>query len=158
MNRNVVILAISILFPLTSNSNQLTSSERDKMLSLMKDAEPYVVGMGKSAVEVCHNMANDMVSKYGKILSEIGKSPSEIRGSSLGICLDAVSSSENAQSSSELDMWKTSSLKTIEQQLNGDARKPSPKDFLIESVNTSVRIAKPIYYMKELSEKKLDIQ
>ncbi|EHH8654385.1 hypothetical protein MOX61_005354, partial [Escherichia coli] len=67
----------SVLLSLTAYA--ASDKDKEKMMSLIKDASPYVAGMGKSIDEVCQDMANDMVKKYGNQLSAIGKSPSDIR-------------------------------------------------------------------------------
>ncbi|ELX9578571.1 hypothetical protein SLJ66_001940 [Escherichia coli] len=156
---NKVVFAAALLLSFTCIASPATQmdadkkSEMDKLMSLMRAAGPYAPGMGKSGDEVCKKMADDMVTKYGSHLSQLGKSPTDIRDSSYGLCVNAISSAENARSENEVEMWKTSALKNVEDQLQGDTRAYSPREFLIESINNSVRIARPFYFMKELSVK-----
>lgn len=129
------------------------NEDMEKMMSLLRNSEPYVAGMGRSAVEVCMDMANDMVKKYGDQLSQLGDPPSKVRDSSYGICLDGIRSAESANSENEIEMWNKSALKNVDDQLKNDPRGPYPREFLTESIRNSVRIAKPIYFMKELNAK-----
>lgn len=153
MKLKIIIIAITATLSLSSMAHAVSQEDKNKMMSLLKDSEPYIVGKGKSAIEVCQYMANDMVSRYGVKLSKIGKSPSDIRESTLGICLNAITSVESAQSQDEVEMWKTSALKNIEQELRGDTRDPSPRDFLVESVDKSAKVARLVYFSMELSRK-----
>lgn len=148
MKCNFLIIAIFSVFSLTANA--VSDKDREQMLSLMKDAAPYAAGMGKSVDEVCSDMANDMVKKYGNQLSEIGKTPSEIRDSASGICLDAASAASSAQSIDEVSMWKKSAMQNINQTFHGET---SPaRDFLVETIEHSEKMAKPIAFMMELNK------
>jgi hypothetical protein len=131
-------------------AHAVSDNDKEKMTSLMKDTSPYVVGMGKSADEVCHDMANDMVKKYGNQLSSIGKSPSDIRDSAYGLCFDATSSAVTAQSTEEIDMWKNAAMQNVNQTFKGDNEKSPARTFLVEAIDKSARIAKPIAFMQEI--------
>ncbi|CNI81721.1 Uncharacterised protein [Yersinia frederiksenii] len=151
MKLKIIIIAITAALSLSNMAHAVSQEDKNKMMSLLKDSEPYIVGKGKSAFEVCQDMANDMVGRYGAKLSKIGKSPNDIRESTLGICLNAITSVENYQSQDEVEMWKVSALKNIDQELHGDTRTPSPRDFLIESVDKSAKVARALYFMMEVS-------
>ena len=153
MKANTVISSFLLLIAFSCSATDISQADKEKMISLMQDAAPYAAGMGKSGDDVCREMSNDMVIKYGNQLSKLGETPSHIRDSSYGICISAISSAESSRSENELDMWKTSALANVDRQLQGDTRNPSPKQFLIESINNSVKIARPFYFMKELSIK-----
>lgn len=153
MKINAIISVLMLIFSFYCSATNISQADKEKMMSLMRDAEPYAAGMGKSGDEACRDMSNDMVAKYGPELSKIGETPSHIRDSSYSLCINAISSAEEARSESELDMWKTSALTNVNQQLQNDTRVPSPKTFLTEAINTSVKIARPFYFMKELSVK-----
>ena len=149
MKINMLIIAALATYSLTTNA--ISDKDKEQMMSLMKDASPYVAGMGKSVDEVCSDLANDMVKKYGNQLSGTGKSPSDIRDSASGICLDAASTASSAQSIDEVSMWKKSAMQNINQTFHGES---SPaRDFLIETIEHSEKMAKPIAYMMELSKK-----
>ena len=149
MKINMLIIAALATYSLTANA--ISDKDKEQMMSLMKDASPYVAGMGKSVDEVCSDLANDMVKKYGNQLSGTGKSPSDIRDSASGICLDAASTASSAQSIDEVSMWKKSAMQNINQTFHGES---SPaRDFLIDTIEHSEKMAKPIAYMMELSKK-----
>lgn len=149
MKTKLLVLAMMC----TASFSTHAISERDKaeMMSLINDASPYVVGMGKSVDEVCSGMANDMVKKYGYKLSDAGKSPSEIRDSASGICLDAASSAYSAQSIEEVSMWKKSALQNVNQTFHG--KSSAARDFLEETIANSEKMAKPIAFMMGLNKK-----
>lgn len=149
MKSSLLIIAILSTYSLTANA--ISVKDKEQMMSLIKDASPYVAGMGKSVDDVCTDMANNMVKKYGNQLSDAGKSPSEIRESASGICLDAASSASTAQSIDEVSMWKKSAMKNINQAFHGE-RSPS-RDFLVETIEHSEKMAKPIAFMMELNKK-----
>lgn len=149
MKISMLIIAALATYSLTANA--ISDKDKEQMMSLMKDASPYVAGMGKSVDEVCSDLANDMVKKYGNQLSGTGKSPSDIRDSASGICLDAASTASSAQSIDEVSMWKKSAMQNINQTFHGES---SPaRDFLIDTIEHSEKMAKPIAYMMELSKK-----
>lgn len=122
------------------------------MMSLIKDASPYAAGMGKSAHEVCQEMANDMVKKYGNQLSAKGRAPSEIRESAYGICLDATSSAASAKSMDEVTMWKNAAMKHISTTFEGVSADSPERRFLVESITLSEKIANPIAFAMEISQ------
>ncbi|EFD9711413.1 hypothetical protein CLN64_004960 [Escherichia coli] len=121
-------------------------------MSLIKDASPYVAGMGKSIDEVCQDMANDMVKKYGNQLSAIGKSPSDIRDSSYGICFDAASSASLSQSIEEVSMWKNAAMQNINATFRGENEQSPARKFLVETIDHSEKMAKTIAFMREISQ------
>ena len=129
-----------------------SDKDKEKMMSLIKDASPYVAGMGKSIDEVCQDMANDMVKKYGNQLSAIGKSPSDIRDSSYGICFDAASSASLSQSIEELSMWKNAAMQNINATFRGENEQSPARKFLVETIDHSEKMAKTIAFMREISQ------
>lgn len=159
MKINTAFLSIAFLFTCScvaapaNNMDAEKKADMDKLMELMMAAAPYAPGMGKSGDEVCREMSDDMVKKYGNQLSQLGKSPADIRDSAYGICVNSITSAENARSEREVEMWKTSAIKNVDDQFKNDTRVPSPRDFLIESINNSTRIARPFYFMRELSIK-----
>ena len=146
-----ILLIIAILSVYSLSAHAISDKDKEQMMSLMKDASPYVAGMGKNVDEVCSAMANDMVKKYGNQLSETGKSPSEIRDSASGICLDAAASASSAKSIDEVSMWKRAAMQNINQTFHGE-NSPA-RDFLTETIEHSEKMAKPIAFMMELSKK-----
>ncbi|MRT01876.1 hypothetical protein [Ewingella americana] len=135
----------------------INQMDKEMLQSLADESKPYVVGMGRSAVDSCQDMANDMVKKYGRELSKIGRQPSEIRESSFGICLNAITSAQSAKYRDEIDMWKDSAIENINQEFMNDSREETPRYFLTESVDHSAKIARLVFFMMELS-KKYDIK
>ncbi|EKP4555671.1 hypothetical protein P3X41_003408 [Escherichia coli] len=129
-----------------------SDKDKEKMMSLIKDASPYVAGMGKSIDEVCQDMANDMVKKYGNQLSAIGKSPSDIRDSSYGICFDAASSASLSQSIEEVSMWKNAAMQNISATFRGENEQSPARKFLVETIDHSEKMAKTIAFMREISQ------
>ncbi|ELY5940599.1 hypothetical protein SNN83_003725 [Cronobacter malonaticus] len=141
-----------IMLCLTSHAAiAISEQDKEKMMLLIKSASPYAVGMGKSVVDVCSEMANDMVKKYGTKLSEVGKSPSDIRKSASEICLDAASSASSAQSMDEVSMWKRSVMQNINQTFHGE-NSPA-RDFLVETAEHSEKMASQIAFMMELKQR-----
>lgn len=148
MKSSLLIIAILSVYSLSAHA--ISDKDKEQMMSLMKDASPYVAGMGKNVDEVCSDMANDMVKKYGNQLSDTGKPPSEIRDSASGICLDAASSASSAKSIDEVSMWKRSAMQNINQTFH-DENSPA-RDFLTETIEHSEKMAKPIAFMMELNK------
>ncbi|EPE4181733.1 hypothetical protein ACSILX_002418 [Yersinia enterocolitica] len=158
MKNKVIIFLIAVsASSISASSFAITMADKDKMQSLINESKPYVAGMGKSVDEVCQDMANDMVKKYGVKLSSLGKTPSDIRDSVSGICLDASVSAESSQSMDEVLMWKNSAMKNIEHTFHGHNNDSPSKAFLSETVDHSAKLAKTIAFMMELS-KKYDIK
>lgn len=151
MKLKILITTLTAAMLTSALAASSPETDKEKMLSLINDAKPYVAGMGKSASEVCHDMANDMVSKYGDRISELGKPPSEIRSSTSGICLNAVSAAEASSSLKEVDMWERSAIKNVDDAFHGNTGDPTPKQFLIDSITHSAKLARTISFAKEMS-------
>ncbi|CFQ40789.1 TPA: hypothetical protein PXJ37_001798 [Yersinia enterocolitica] len=153
MKTNFIIFFIAASSLFSASSLAISQPDKEKLQIFINESKPYVVGMGRSAVESCQDMANDMVKRYGYDLSKIGRQPSEIRDSSFEICINALSSAQSAQSQDEIEMWKASALENIHQEFKNDTREVTPKYFLTESVNHSEKIARLAFFMMELSKK-----
>jgi ABC-type sugar transport system substrate-binding protein len=151
MKANFFTIALLSVVAISFSASAVSDKDKAKMMSLMKDASPYVVGMGKSAHEVCQDLANDMVKKYGNQLSDLGKTPSDIRESAYGICIDAVSSAESAKSMDEVSMWKNAAMQNINNTFKGDNVKSSARSFLVETIDHSEKMAKTIAFMMEIN-------
>lgn len=151
MKTNFIIFFIAASSLFSASSFSITMADKDKMQSLINESKPYVAGMGKSVDEVCQDMANDMVKKYGVKLSSLGKTPSDIRDSVSGICLDASISAESSQSIDEVIMWKNSAMKNIEHTFHGNNNDSPSRAFLSETIDHSVRLAKTIAFMMEIN-------
>lgn len=152
MKTKVIIFFIAVSSAsIPASSFAVTKADKDKMQILINESKPYVAGMGKSVVEACQDMANDMVKKYGVKLSSLGKSPSDIRDSVSGICLDASTVAESSQSIDEVLMWKNSAMKNIEHTFSGVNGDYPSKAFLSETVEHSAKLAKTIAFMMEIS-------
>lgn len=156
MKAKLLTIAVLSVATISFSANAVSDKDKAKMMSLMKDASPYVVGMGKSIVEVCNDMGNDMVKKYGNQLSSTGKSPSDIRDSAYGLCLDAATSAASAQSTEEVNMWKNAAMQNINQTFKGDEVKSPAREFLVEAIDKSARIAKPIAFMQEIKQEEVN--
>lgn len=158
MKMNTAVLAVALLFPFacfsapTAQMDAGKKVEMDKLMSLMRAAGPYAPGMGQSAYEACQSMANDMVQKYGDPLSQQGTSPGEIRKASMKICLNVNSQAENAQSVDEVDMWKRSITSQVNQDLNDNKQSPEEINFIMEVIEWSAKIAKPLYFMSAMEK------
>lgn len=152
MKLNIVKIAIVSVAALSFSSNAVSDKDKAKMMSLIKESSPYVAGMGKSAHEVCQDMANDMVKKYGNKLSELGKTPSDIRESAYGICFDGVSSAESAKSMDEVTMWKNAAMQNVNNTFYGDNVKSPARSFLVETIDHSEKLAKTIAFAIEISQ------
>ncbi|CND00801.1 TPA: hypothetical protein ACMVL8_002427 [Yersinia enterocolitica] len=151
MKTNFIIFFIAASSLFSASSFSITMADKDKMQSLINESKPYVAGMGKSVDEVCQDMANDMVKKYGVKLSSLGKTPSDIRDSVSGICLDASISAESSQSIDEVIMWKNSAMKNIEHTFHGNNNDSPSRAFLSETIDHSARLAKTIAFMMEIN-------
>ncbi|MBA3225001.1 hypothetical protein VSX44_03720 [Citrobacter freundii] len=151
MKLNIIKLAILSVATLSFSSHAVSDTDKEKMMSLVKESSPYVVGMGKNVDEVCRDMANDMVKKYGAQLSSIGKSPSDIRDSTSGICLDAASSASSSQSMEEVSMWKNSAMQNINKTFQGENEKSPARTFLVDVIEHSEKMAKTIAFMMEIN-------
>lgn len=152
MKANFFTIALLSVAAISFTANAVSDKDKAKMMSLMKDASPYVAGMGKSAHEVCQDMANDMVKKYGNKLSELGKTPSDIRESAYGICFDGVSSAESAKSMDEVTMWKNAAMQNVNNTFYGDNVKSPARSFLVETIEHSEKLAKTIAFAMEISQ------
>ncbi|XEH50571.1 hypothetical protein NMD75_04390 [Edwardsiella tarda] len=117
------------------------SANQENIKSLVAEMRPYISKGASSPFDACRSIASSMVQKYGTQLSDLGKTPSEIRESSLSICLDALSQAESARSKNEISMWKNAALKNIDMQFKNDDRGPAPRDFLTESIDKSAKLA-----------------
>lgn len=151
MKPKSIILAALIFATLSTASYAVSDQDKAKLMSVMKDASPYAVGMGKSVDDVCQGMANDMVNKYGGKLSARGNPPSEIRTSAAGICLDAASSAFSSQSVDEVVMWRNSALKNLSKTLHGESEGSPARAFLTDTIDHSMKMAKVIALMQEIS-------
>ncbi|HCL4433139.1 TPA: hypothetical protein N2F56_000911 [Salmonella enterica] len=152
MKLSLINIAILSIAALSFTVSAVSDKDKEKMMSLIKESSPYVAGMGKSAHEVCQDMANDMVKKYGNKLSELGKTPSDIRESAYGICFDAVSSAESAKSMDEVSMWKNAAMQNVNNTFYGDNIKSPARSFLVETIDHSEKLAKTIAFMVEISQ------
>ncbi|MCC7579578.1 hypothetical protein H8V75_11645 [Enterobacter roggenkampii] len=152
MKAKLLTIAVLSVATISFSANAVSDKDKAKMMSLMKDSSPYVVGMGKSANEVCQDMANDMVKKYGNQLSNLGKTPSEIRESAYGICIDAASSASSAKSVDEVSMWKNAAMQNINKTFYGENQDSPAKRFLVETIDHSEKMAKTIAFMSELDQ------
>lgn len=152
MKANFITIAILSVAALSFTANAVSDKDKAKMMSLMKDASPYVAGMGKSAHEVCQDMANDMVKKYGNQLSGLGRTPSEIRESAYGICIDAASSAASAKSMDEVSMWKNAAMQNINNIFKGENVNSPARSFLVETIDHSEKMAKTIAFMMEINQ------
>lgn len=152
MKAKIITIAILSFAAFSFTASAVSDKDKAKMMSLMKDASPYVVGMGKSAHEVCQDMANDMVKKYGNQLSSLGRTPSEIRESAYGICIDAASSAASAKSMDEVSMWKNAAMQNINSTFNGKDVNSPARSFLVETIDCSEKMAKTIAFMMEINQ------
>ncbi|EOV3349160.1 hypothetical protein ACW6AV_001649 [Edwardsiella piscicida] len=117
------------------------SANQENIKDLVNEMKPYISKGSSSPFDACRSIASSMVEKHGSQLSDLGKTPAEIRESSLSICLDALSQAENAQSKNEISMWKNAALKNIEMQFKDDDRGQAPRYFLTESIDKSAKLA-----------------
>ncbi|MHA3512211.1 hypothetical protein ACX1G9_12965 [Yersinia enterocolitica] len=132
------LITLSLLVFIFSGN---ASENKEDIKSLVDEMRQYITKGASSPFDACKSIASSMVSKYGPRLSELGKTPSEVRDSSLAICLDALSQVETAQSQGEISMWKTAALKNIDMQFKNDSRGPVPKEYLIDSIDKSSKLA-----------------